>query len=750
MAVKLQFRRDTAANWVANNPLLLNGEIGIETDTLKFKVGNGFQRWNAIEFYAFKVGAANGVATLDSSGKVPTAQLPIFNNVQDLESAIQAALNAKTTSNIPEGNNLYFTNARVISALNSITTSNIAEGSNLYFTNARAIAAGQTAFDPIGSASQAVVTARDNTTAKISDLINSAPSTLNTLSELATAIQSNENYVNDVVNLVAGKQDTLTAGNAITILNNVVSVTGNTFDTKGSASAAQTAAATDATTKVNAAVISAAADATSKANSAKADAIATAAADATTKANAAITTAAQDATSKANAARSAAESTAAQDATSKANLAESAAISAAATDATTKASLAVTTANSFTTGAITSAINALTTSDIEEGNNKYFTVQRAKDAVASDIADAISAIPPGGPGSIESTTDLPEGTNLYFTNARAVTATNAARTNILLAALSSVDDLRTEIQTTLNDYIPFSDINVSGGVVGLDSNNKIQDSQVPSTIARLSAPTFTGTVNASDIVVSGNLIVNGTTTTVNTTNFTTSDPIIYLGDGNNANLVDLGFVGSYNDGIYAHQGLAKDSSDGVWKLFKGVTDEPTNTINFNQGSLDALSVGAFSSTSATIGNVTNAEIQRLSGLTSGVQSQLNAITSTYATLANLTAGITESKAYTDTAINGISNSLDTYALVSDRNTPGGYAGLDLSGKISTSAIPSISNSMLTNSSITINGSAISLGGSVVTGYTNGISGSNVNKITYGTSATPPATGNSAGDIYIQY
>ena len=57
MAVKLQFRRDTAANWVANNPLLLNGEIGIETDTLKFKVGNGFQRWNAIEFYAFKVGA---------------------------------------------------------------------------------------------------------------------------------------------------------------------------------------------------------------------------------------------------------------------------------------------------------------------------------------------------------------------------------------------------------------------------------------------------------------------------------------------------------------------------------------------------------------------------------------------------------------------------------------------------------------------------------------------------------------------
>ena len=750
MAVKLQFRRDTAANWVANNPLLLNGEIGIETDTLKFKVGNGFQRWNAIEFYAFKVGAANGIATLDSSGKVPSSQLPIFENIQDLESAIQAALSAKTTSNIPEGSNLYFTNARVISALNSITTTNIAEGSNLYFTNERAIQATQNEFDPAGAASQAIETAGANAATKISELINSAPSTLNTLSELASAIQNNENYVNDVVNLVANKQDTLTAGNAITIANNVISVAGNTFDTKGAASLVQTAAAADATTKANAAIVSAAADATSKANSAKADAIATAAADATTKANAAITSSSQDATTKANAAQAAAILAAAADATSKANLAESAAITAAATDATTKVGLAVTEANSFTTQAVTSAINLLSTSDIEEGSNQYFTVQRAKDAVASDIANAIAEIPAGGPGSISSTTDLPEGNNLYFTNARAVTATNAARTNILLSALSSVDDLRTEIQTNLTNYIPVSDINVDNGVVGLDSSSKIQEAQIPSTIARLSNPAFTGTATAEDIVVSGNLTVTGTTTTVNTANFTTSDPLIYLGDGNNANLVDLGFVGSYNDGTYAHQGLVKDSSDGKWKLFKGVTDEPTTTINFSQGSLDALAVGAFSATSAAIGSVTNAEIQRLSGLTSGVQSQLNSITSNYATSIQLTAGINESKSYTDTAINGISNSLDTYALVSDRNTAGGYAGLDLSGKILTSAIPAISNAMLTNSSITINGSAVSLGASVITGYTNGISGSNVNKITYGTSATPPATGNSAGDIYIQY
>jgi hypothetical protein len=104
------------------------------------------------------------------------------------------------------------------------------------------------------------------------------------------------------------------------------------------------------------------------------------------------------------------------------------------------------------------------------------------------------------------------------------------------------------------------------------------------------APTFTGTLTAADVTISGNLTVSGTTTTVNTTNFTTSDPVIYLGEGNTANLVDIGFVGSYNDGTYAHQGLVKDSSDSKWKLFKGVTDEPTTTVNFSQGSLDDLAV----------------------------------------------------------------------------------------------------------------------------------------------------------------
>jgi hypothetical protein len=50
MAVKIQLRRDTFANWLSNNPTLSSGEIGIETDTFKFKIGNGSSEWNSLPY----------------------------------------------------------------------------------------------------------------------------------------------------------------------------------------------------------------------------------------------------------------------------------------------------------------------------------------------------------------------------------------------------------------------------------------------------------------------------------------------------------------------------------------------------------------------------------------------------------------------------------------------------------------------------------------------------------------------------
>ncbi len=41
LKTRLVLRHDIASNWKTNNPVLLNGEIGLETDTYKLKVGDG-------------------------------------------------------------------------------------------------------------------------------------------------------------------------------------------------------------------------------------------------------------------------------------------------------------------------------------------------------------------------------------------------------------------------------------------------------------------------------------------------------------------------------------------------------------------------------------------------------------------------------------------------------------------------------------------------------------------------------------
>jgi hypothetical protein len=43
--IQLQFRRDTSQNWRSSNPILASGEMGIEIDTQRFKIGDGCLNW---------------------------------------------------------------------------------------------------------------------------------------------------------------------------------------------------------------------------------------------------------------------------------------------------------------------------------------------------------------------------------------------------------------------------------------------------------------------------------------------------------------------------------------------------------------------------------------------------------------------------------------------------------------------------------------------------------------------------------
>lgn len=51
MATQFKLRRDTAANWASANPVLADGELGVDTTNKKFKLGDGSTAWNSLPVY---------------------------------------------------------------------------------------------------------------------------------------------------------------------------------------------------------------------------------------------------------------------------------------------------------------------------------------------------------------------------------------------------------------------------------------------------------------------------------------------------------------------------------------------------------------------------------------------------------------------------------------------------------------------------------------------------------------------------
>lgn len=47
---RIQLRRDTASNWTTTNPILSSAEVGVETNTGKFKLGDGSSTWTALPY----------------------------------------------------------------------------------------------------------------------------------------------------------------------------------------------------------------------------------------------------------------------------------------------------------------------------------------------------------------------------------------------------------------------------------------------------------------------------------------------------------------------------------------------------------------------------------------------------------------------------------------------------------------------------------------------------------------------------
>jgi hypothetical protein len=212
-------------------------------------------------------------------------------------------------------------------------------------------------------------------------------------------------------------------------------------------------------------------------------------------------------------------------------------------------------------------------------------------------------------------------------------------TAAIAAAATYTDSAVNGVNSSLSGYLETGDRGIAGGVASLDSNVKVPQAQLSlgnlttnvTTSANMNAANITAEnmtsntlLTANNVTISGNLTVNGTATTVNSTNVTIDDPMIYIGDGNQSNALDLGVVAAFNNGTYQHAGLVRDASDnGIWKLFSGVTAEPGTTVDFTTYTKDKLEVGTLYADAAIIGSVSNADLQNVAGVTSPIQTQLN-------------------------------------------------------------------------------------------------------------------------------
>ena len=126
----------------------------------------------------------------------------------------------------------------------------------------------------------------------------------------------------------------------------------------------------------------------------------------------------------------------------------------------------------------------------------------------------------------------------------------------------------------------------------------------------------------SNLTVIGNLVVEGSTTTVGTDTLTVKDPLIVLANNNTStDAVDIGFYGKYTpSGTTLYSGLFREALTGKYRLFKDLQVEPTTTVNTSgTGYAQATLIAALEGdvTGNITGNVTGNVTGNLTGNVTG-------------------------------------------------------------------------------------------------------------------------------------
>ena len=226
--VRIQLRRGTASQWTSINPVLAAGEAGFESDTLKIKIGDGTAHWNDLGYATvtpteLSDAVAAGIGSQLTAEDVNTALGYTAADAADLSS-----LGSQTSTDISDAivTAENYTDTAIAtevldrnSAISAKSVDTLSQAET-FATNADSTLH-TTITNEIGTAkSQAISTAEGYTNSAISseitnrnsaiqtavnNLVNSAPSTLDTLKEIADALTADEGTAATLATTVAGK-----------------------------------------------------------------------------------------------------------------------------------------------------------------------------------------------------------------------------------------------------------------------------------------------------------------------------------------------------------------------------------------------------------------------------------------------------------------------------------------------------------------------------------------------------------------
>ena len=252
-------------------------------------------------------------------------------------------------------------------------------------------------------------------------------------------------------------------------------------------------------------------------------------------------------------------------------------------------------------------------------------------------------------------------------------AANGRITGVTTASISTSFGIAGDSGTTTIDGGETLYVVGGQGITSTISANTIT-LDVDTTVVRSNTAITNQTIDGS-VTIAGNLIVQGTQTTVNTNTLNVADPLIILAANNTADAVDIGFAAHYTDGssVARHTGFFRDAGTKEYYVFDGYTPELTgNSIDVANSSFNTanINVGYVKST-GIINNGIN--------LDTHIQGLYNLANTTSTTASNANANTVY--------INGVNTTQNTNITAADAKAQGAFDRANASVVSATSLTP---------------------------------------------------------------